>query len=369
MSSLPLRISGHLLKKARWSGVLFRRSISQQVEYWTTRGRRLEAVISVPGIAGIKGLQRAEVDQSLIQATCPLVRERLLASLTILLSLAPVLACADPIATAHEGGTESRLAELPDFYQEDPRGGFVGDGSNYCCPVAVSNSLLYFARHGYPNLLASPNEPDADAEIDLIRTLYSPGYFGTDPGNGTAPTALLRGLRKYVQEKGYACQRLEYEGWRKVSGPEHGCVIADLPQIEWLKAGIRNPDGAVWLNIGWYAPTSQPDEWKRIGGHWVTVGAAGKVNQPNLLFIHNPAINRSRFPKPDPGDYSPYAVELTPAPRETLFLANGFTRDTTGMYAITGRGLPHGKRIIAALLDAAVVFVIGPGEHRTSYAP
>jgi hypothetical protein len=29
------------------------------------------------------------------------------------------------------------------------------------------------------------------------------------------------------------------------------------------------------------------------------------------------------------------------------------------MYAVSGRGLPHGKRIVAALLDAAVVFVIG----------
>jgi hypothetical protein len=88
----------------------------------------------------------------------------------------------------------NKLAEVPDFYQQDPRGGFVGDGSNYCYPVAASNSLLYFARHGYPNLLADPNKPDADEEIDLIHTLYSPAYFGTDPGNGTAPTTVLRSL-------------------------------------------------------------------------------------------------------------------------------------------------------------------------------
>jgi hypothetical protein len=80
--------------------------------------------------------------------------------------------------------------------------------------------------------------------------------------------------------------------------------------------------------------TSQPGEWKRIDGHWVTVAGVGTANEPDLLFIHNPAINRARIPAPPPGDYSPDAVELTPAPTRTLLLANEFTRDSLGMFAV-----------------------------------
>ena len=79
--SLPLRIDDGLVKEARQAGGLFHRSISQQVEYWATLGQRLEAVVSTPAIARIKGLKAAEVDQALAKAASPGGRERMLAFL------------------------------------------------------------------------------------------------------------------------------------------------------------------------------------------------------------------------------------------------------------------------------------------------
>jgi hypothetical protein len=81
MSSMPLRIDGGLVKEARRSGEIFHRSIPQQVEHWATLGQRLEAVVSIPSIARIKGLSRANVDQAMAQATGAGGRKRMLAFL------------------------------------------------------------------------------------------------------------------------------------------------------------------------------------------------------------------------------------------------------------------------------------------------
>jgi hypothetical protein len=242
-----------------------------------------------------------------------------------------------------------KASEIPHFWQRDPRGGFANDGADYCCPVAVSNSLVYLAEHGFPALL-----PDGDdGQIDLINTLASSTYFGTDPDTGTGPGAVLAGVRKYIENQGYACERLEYEGWRNVGKSQSAAVLAARPELSWVKEGISNPRGAVWLNIGWYVRGDSANEWRRVGGHWVTL--VGYASESQML-IHNPATRGNGENANNPaGD----AIHLTAVPDGLLQVGKGATQNAAGMYRISGPGLPIGKHVDAAFLDGAVVLVIG----------
>jgi hypothetical protein len=223
--------------------------------------------------------------------------------------------------------------------------------------VAVSNSLVYFAHHGFPALLSEGS--GIQSQIDLINTLASSDYFGTDPDNGTAPGAVLSGVQKYVEERGYSCSRLEYEGWRNVGRSRQSAVKAARPNLDWLKEGIQDANGAVWLNIGWYKQVDQ-GVWKRTGGHWVTLvgyGAAqsGVVTDPLLLLVHNPAKS-SKSGRAE--SFANDVVELAPIEEGTLDTAKDSTEDAAGMYRMSGPGLPVSRNVDAAILDAAIVLVI-----------
>jgi hypothetical protein len=251
-----------------------------------------------------------------------------------------------------------KAAETPHFWQRDRRGGFENEGRDYCCPVAVSNSFAYLAHHGFPALL--PDGDGVQPQIDLINLLASSDYFATDPTNGTSPGTVLSGVENYVRNQGYACARLEYEGWRPVGRRQQDKIKAPRPELDWLKEGILDPHGAVWLNIGWYVRSAADGpEWKRTGGHWVTLvgyGAADPNDPPNpqLLLIHNPAT-RGNGDAPDSAAND--IIYLHPVDAGTLITGKNTTEDAAGMYQISGPGLPKGKDVVA-FLDTAIVLVV-----------
>lgn len=246
----------------------------------------------------------------------------------------------------------SKADETPHFWQRDRRGRFENGGRDYCCPVAVSNSFVYLAQHGFPGLL-TPGEGD-QPQIDLINQLVLPGYFDTDPNTGTTPGSVLTGVQRYVENHGYHCARLEYEGWRRVGHDNADAVKDSCPQLDWIADGIRDPHGAVWLNVGWYAQDGA-GEWKRTGGHWVTV--VGYGNAPHILLIHNPALRRNND---QPDDPARDLIRLDPLSSGTLHTGGQSTENATGLYRVSGPGLPLDRGVDAAILDAAVVFVIRP---------
>lgn len=248
--------------------------------------------------------------------------------------------------------TTDKADETPHFWQRDSRGGFDNGGRDYCCPVAVSNSLVYLAEHGFPALV-SDGEGD-QPQIDLINQLALPGYFNTDPNTGTTPENVLVGVQRYVENHGYHCARLEYEGWRDVGRDNADAVKDSRPQLDWIAHAIRDPRGAVWLNVGWYKRTGA-NEWKRNGGHWVTVVGCGDDN--HVLLIHNPA-RRGIAGQPD--DPAKDIVHLDEVGDGTLHTGRESTENATGMYRVSGPGLPLDRGVDAAFLDAAVVFVIRP---------
>jgi hypothetical protein len=263
----------------------------------------------------------------------------------------------DTPASADTPASLQKAAGTPQFWQLDPRGEFENQGRDFCCPVAVSNSLVYFAHHGFPALL--PEGSGVRAQINLINTLASSDYFGTDPDNGTAPGSVLSGVQKYVEEMGYSCSRLEYEGWRNVGRSRQSAVKAARPSLDWLKEGIGDANGAVWLNVGWYKRVDQ-GEWKRTGGHWVTLvgyGASqsGGATDPLLLLVHNPAKSANAG---GTDNFANDVVELTPIEEGTLDTGKDSTEDAAGMYRMSGPGLPVSRNVDAAILDAAIVLVI-----------
>ncbi len=270
----------------------------------------------------------------------------------LLLGLGLVLVPALP-GEAQQTAPANKAEGVPDFWQYEPRGGFANGGRDYCCPVAASNYLLYFAQHGYGKLLPNPAEPAFQAQIEMIDRLASRDYFGTDPLEGTGPGAVLRGVRRYVEESGYQCRRLEYEGWRPVGGAQQGAVRARLPQRDWLQAALADPDGAVWLNVGWYVPGAAPGEWKRVGGHWLTLAGWKEETDGPALLIRNSLIAAAQKP-----DAAASTVRLTPAPEGEIVFPNGTNRETAGMDRVSGPGLPT-KPGRYAFLDAAIVLVIG----------
>jgi hypothetical protein len=159
-------------------------------------------------------------------------------------------------------------------------------------------------------------------------------------------------MEKYILAKGYQCSTLEYEGWREVGRNRQRFVKGARPDLDWLKKGVLDPNGAVWLTIGWYTCTGE-SRWKRTGGHWVTLVGFDAAD-PYALLVHNPS---KRVNGGKPGDFSRDMVHFQPVTAGTLDTGKGTTQDAAGLYQISGPGLPKGKNVVA-FLDSAIVLVV-----------
>jgi hypothetical protein len=251
---------------------------------------------------------------------------------------------------ADYSATAERAAGTPHFWQLDPRGGFKNGGKDYCGPVAISDSLVYLAHHGFPELL--PDGEGDQAQIDLINSLASPHYLGTDPDKGTGSGSVLRGIEKYVVAHGYQCTTMEYKGMYELGRREREFIVADRPDLDWMKKGMLDPHGAVWLAVGWYTQTGE-GHWKRTGGHWVPMVGFDAAD-PCALLIHNPGT-RGNGDRPD--DPAQDVVHLKEVSAGTLDMDDGPEHDAAGRYILSGPGLPIGPDKVA-FLDSAIVVVV-----------
>jgi len=270
-----------------------------------------------------------------------------------------------------EAHTE-KVTGTPHFYQGDPRGQFAGDGSNYCCPTAVSDSLVYLSEHGFPRLLPGGNEDREEAQIALINKLASPESMKTNPSTGTDAGEACLGIRRYVEGAGYVCKTLEYRGWRPMPKSAASYAGGTAASLEWIKEATANPHGAAWVNIGWYVRGSASGEWKRVGGHWLAVvgyGVDGEGNEdPGILLVDNPAKRPARSERRRNGDSAgePTDEELasdvmtTQEIRQGRLVGNyaGLPRSAAGMYVVSGDGVSKSTKL-DAILDGAVVLVVG----------
>jgi hypothetical protein len=181
-----------------------------------------------------------------------------------------------------------RINDIADFKQNNPKANFAEGGKDFCAPTSLSDHLMWLANHGYPDL--KPKGEDAEAaQIELIKSLASDEYMGTDPSIGTSPAQIMKGLKSYVAHCGYQVKSLKYQGFRP--SPEEFSTGISTPELDWLKAGSIAPKSC-WLNIGWYDWDEKTDTYTRVGGHWVAlvgygVNAKGE-SSPATIIVHDP---------------------------------------------------------------------------------
>jgi hypothetical protein len=188
--------------------------------------------------------------------------------------------------------SSERLDSTPDLMQSLPEAKLPRNGYTYCGPVAVSNSLIWLSRNGYPKL-APPDCKEPIGQGSLALQLAQ--YFHTTGGKGTSPTMLLNGINKYVSDRGYKVKSLQYEGWQQhpkafsVPGEDTAAASED---IDWIKRGLVG-HSAVWLMIGWYKYSPKTDTYSPYAQHWVSLVGCGKDKagkpDPDILIIHDPA--------------------------------------------------------------------------------
>ena len=213
-----------------------------------------------------------------------------------------------------------KVAATPHFYQRDPRWDLDISGETYCVPASVSDSLVYFAANGFaallpidPQDLATENPNREFAQAELVERLASPNYMNTKTvaGQGTTPSEALFGIRRYVEQSGYVCERLEYEGWRRLRNTLRQEQLASRPDLNWIKSAIADPNGAAWLEIGFYTRGDAPGVWKRQNGHTVAAvgyGTDGGHLDPNIFLVDNPAMGRMTAAAQSSGRVRPITI-------------------------------------------------------------
>lgn len=179
-----------------------------------------------------------------------------------------------------------RIITTPDLMQTLPAANLPYDGTAYCGPVAVSNSLVWLTHQGYPKLGLNDGADSPFTQGKLARVLGDK----MSTGSGTFAFELLRGIDQFVVEQGYAVDYLKYQGY-EFRDPKYDTGVK-IPDLNWIKSGLKGPSG-VWLSIGFYNYSPDKDEYVPFSEHWVTLVGFGQdkngKEDPNILIIHDPA--------------------------------------------------------------------------------
>jgi C-terminal processing protease CtpA/Prc len=238
------------------------------------------------------------------------------------------------------------IYSVPDLMQTDERADFPGGGADYCCLVAIANSLIWLDSNGFPNLVENSGN-QFDDEVKLAKLLGSKAYMNTRLGVGTGTANIIRGLKKYLYERGYEVNQLEYQGWRNHS---EEIKKHPLPQLDWIKRGILDK-GLVWLNVGWYKYDPSKEEYERIAGHWVTLVGYGKDENgrldSNILILHDPSPRAGH-------DFSNEYASAVRINRGSLVgKETGLPRSAVGYYKLGG-GMHIKKETDTAIIDGVI---------------
>jgi hypothetical protein len=253
---------------------------------------------------------------------------------------------------AHEDYPPSftdNINAIPDLLQSDERAGFPNRGLHICSLVAASNSLMWLGNNGYPNLVEHSGDAFQD-QVKLIRTLGLPAYTRARPAVGTTFAQLIRGVRAYVKERGYAIRRLECQGWYSPKADAN----QPMPQLDWLKRGMLH-NGAVWLSLGFYRFDDTANVYRYQGGHAVTLvgyrpDASGSPGE-TVLIIHDPS--------PTAGDsFSNDSVTARRLTSGTVFSARSRGRPASTCYQLVG--VKTSKAAPVAILEEAITLQLQP---------
>lgn len=222
------------------------------------------------------------------------------------------------------------FSDIPDFTQTNVRGESFGNGQQFCAPAAVSNSLVWLHKKSVD-------------QRRLVESLASPDYMNTDLKIGTGTSELLRGVDRYVRGQFGRYRTLSYQGWRKhPAGYSSGVKI---PQTGFMYRGVSRKS-ASWINVGWYKTDKKSKEYRRVGGHWVTL--VGFDADKNLVILHDPA------PRAGQSKAAEYvSLRQLTGGRLTGNKA-GLPTNAKGYYQL-GRGMHLNSRADTAIIDGVVL--------------
>ena len=219
--------------------------------------------------------------------------------------------------------------DIPDFTQTNIVGKNSGNGQQYCAPVAVSNSIAWLSNK-------------KTQQVKLINKLASKQYMNTSLNNGTGTAGVLRGVDKIANELFKNYSYLKYEGWRV--HPKKYSTGVKIPNIIKMK-NFPTKKSAAWINVGWYKYNQSKNEYRRIGGHWVTLVGSNS----NQLVIHDPS---PRAGKAFANEYISYS-KLTSG--NLVGKKQGLPVSAYG-YVSLGRGMHIKSKADFAIIDGVVYF-------------
>lgn len=273
---------------------------------------------------------------------------------TSLLVLAATLLARPGLAEPAREAVE-KLADTPDLMQTHEAAGLPGGGAAYCGPVAVSNSLVWLAKHGYPRL-APLDRPGPAGQGALAALLGGPAYMKTSQEEGTGARAMAEGLSRYLVDHGVPAHLVRFRGCDPV--PEAYSEGVGPPDLGWVKRSLDG-HGAVWLKIGWYHHDRVTDTYRIFAGHWVTLVGYGQDEagrpDPAVLIIHDPA------PRSGPTLSHDY-VRVSPLASGSVVAHGRVAAHATRGYHRLGGGLRIKRGADAGILDGALVLTFPGGR-------
>ena len=230
--------------------------------------------------------------------------------------------CLVPWAIAVGGNLNG---SIPDFTQTDVG---PGAGQQFCAPTAVSNSLIWLMG-GRGN------------QAQLVTLLASSSYMNTSLKNGTGTSGVLRGVHRYVNEHLGGYRTLSYQGWRK--HPAKFGTGTRVPTIGFVERGVHRRSAA-WINVGWYRRGETQREYRRVGGHWVTL--VGIDTRKRQIIINDPAPRASNGQ-----EYVTYRQLLG---GRLVGKKQGLPTDAKG-YLELGTGMHLHRKADTAIIDGVVL--------------
>jgi hypothetical protein len=265
----------------------------------------------------------------------------------------------------------AKVTATPHFYQRNARCGLKDVGEEYCVPTAISDGLVYFARHGFPHLLPkTPADPEL-AQGEMVKTLATLMFTDQGEKKGTSPSGALGGLRRYLADHDCTPQRIEYAGWRVLKPELKDCVVGTQPDLDWLRAAVASPHAFAWIEVGHYMKGDKPGEWHRDSGHTIALVGYGTdgvhaAPNPNIFLVDNSGRDAPQAMSVRPVSVPRSAKTIRPLAIPDMIVnfaatgpvklisPNGHVWQQDQIVEISGPGL-GGKKFDAQLLDGAFV--------------
>lgn len=230
---------------------------------------------------------------------------------------------------------EDWKVQRPDLCQTDEsHGKLPGGGKYHCVPTSISNHLVALSQK-FPGLMSQENPTPKD-QAELIWKLSSPDYMNTI--EGTTLSDLVKGLKKYVEEKGYSIL-IECKG-EKEDEDIGECFTGEEISAEWIKEELKYKSNLI-LSANFYK--NENGNLQHVGAHAVTV-VGFNDDDGFKLHIHDPAERSGIEPK-----------------TETCDLVWHSQSDSKSKIELRGINLQKGSDV--AYLGFMVAFNIEPPEN------